>query len=103
VFIEKALLGSSAERIQARLSQSFCVAFLMFEDGREPDMYLIPGDAFLDPNPCFVDRNDAEDALGPRFEINPLENYESLLDKYVFGRQLLAGIIRKAHTQQGAG
>jgi hypothetical protein len=98
VFIEKALLGSNSERIAARLRQSFCVAFFLFEDGREPEMYLIPGDAFLDPNPCLIDNDGAEDELGPRFEINPLQNYESLLEKYRFGRQLLAGLIRKAQS-----
>jgi hypothetical protein len=99
VFIEKTLIGSTPERAKARLIQAFCVAFFLFEDGREPEMYLIPGDAFLDPNPCLVDNNDAEDGLGPRLEINPLANYEAILNRYRFGRQLLAGIIRKAHTQ----
>jgi hypothetical protein len=98
VFIEKALLGANPERIAARLRQAFCVAFFLFEDGREPEMYLIPGDAWLEPNPCLVDNNDAEDELGPRFEINPEEKYEAILNKYRFGRQQLAGIIRKAQN-----
>ncbi len=98
VSIEKALVGSSPDRVAARLRQAFCVAFFLFEDGREPEMYLIPGDAWLEPNPCLVDNNDPEDESGPRFEINPAENYESILSKYSFGRQLLAGIIRKAQS-----
>jgi hypothetical protein len=98
VFIEKALLGSNSERIAARLRQAFCVAFFLFEDGREPEMYLIPGDAWLEPNPCLVDNNDIDDERGPRIEINPEEKYESILNKYRFGRQQLAGIIRKAQS-----
>jgi hypothetical protein len=98
VAIEKALVGSNPERVKARLSQAFCVAFFLFDDGREPEMYLIPGDAWLEPNPCLVDSDEA-DELGPRLEINPLEKYEEILNKYRFGRQLLASIIRKAHTQ----
>ncbi len=98
VSIEKASLGANPERVAARLRHAFCVAFFLFEEGREPEMYLIPGDAWLDPNPCLVDNNDAEDGFGPRFEINPLEKYEAILNEYRFGRQLLAGIIRKAQN-----
>jgi hypothetical protein len=101
VFIEKALVGTTPDRIATRLRQAFCVAFFLFEDGREPEMYLIPGDAWLEPNPCIVDSDD-NDELGPCFEINPLQNYESILDKYRFGRQLLAGIIRKAQNPERA-
>lgn len=97
VSIAKALVGGSQERVEARLRQAFCVAFFLFEDGREPEMYLIPGYAWLDPNPCLVDNND-DDEIGPRFEINPSQDYEAILDKYRFGRQLLAGIIRKAQN-----
>jgi hypothetical protein len=102
VSIDKALVGSSPERIEARLRGAFCVAFFSFEDGREPEMYLIPGHAWLDPNPCLVDNNDTEDGLPPRFEINPSENYQSILDKYRFGRRLLAGIIRTAQNPQAS-
>jgi len=95
-YIEKEHLGSSPERVEKRLRQGYCVAFFMFEDGREPDMFLVPGYAWLEPNPCIVDNTDSDDDVGPRFEINPSENYQATLDKYRFERQLLAGIIRKA-------
>lgn len=94
-FIEKKHLGSTNKEVRQRLCSGYCVAFFLFEDGREPDMYLLPGYAWLTPGACFVDHMQGNTSVGPNLEIRPSKKYQSTLDQFRFTPSLLAQIIQE--------
>lgn len=94
-FIEKKHLGSTPEEIIHRLRSGYCMAFLPFEDGREPDMYLIPGYAWLEPNSLLKDYKKGDRSVGPNIAVNPVKKNSSLLERYRFSQKLLGEIIEE--------
>lgn len=91
-FIKKKHLGKSSEEIEQRLKSGYCVAFLLFEDGFEPDLYLIPGYDFLSPNDLLKDSS-GDKSVGPNFEISPTKKAQPILDRYKFTNELIEDIL----------
>ena len=92
-FVEKKHLGATTEEVEQRLKSGYCMAFLLFEDGQEPDFYLIPGYAWLTPNELLRDYP-ADKSTGPNFAITASKKAQPILDQYKFSQSLLDEIIQ---------
>lgn len=64
--------------------QNHLVCFLHFEDGKLPDVYVIPGDVWSQPNALFVDRkyDKPNQKSKPEWGINYSKKNIPLLEKY---------------------
>lgn len=93
-FFEKKHLGKSQEEIELRLKSGYCVAFLLFEEGVEPDLYLIPGYDFLNPNDLLREYP-ADKSVGPNFAISPTKKAQPILDRYRLTNDLLAEFLNR--------
>ena len=91
----KSHLGSTPEAIIKRLVNGYCTAFFMFEDGTEPELFLIPGYAWLTPNDLLKDNPVGDKSIGPNFELNPTQKAQPILDNYRFSASLLEQIIQR--------
>ena len=92
-FVERKHLGANPKEVQDRLRSGYCLAFFLFEDGREPDFYLIPGYAWFEPNDLLKDKVVGDKSVGPSLEISPTKKAQSILDQYRFTPQTLQHII----------
>jgi hypothetical protein len=100
-YVKKATLGNTPREINRRLCRGYCLAFLMFDDGREPDMYLIPGYAWLKPNALLVNNDVGDRSVGPYISICPAKKHQDTLDQYRFSPALLKEIIAVAQRADG--
>ena len=94
-FVLKKHLGSSPEEIEQRLHCGYCMAFFLFEDGSEPDFFLIPGYAWLTSNDLLKDNPEGNKTCGPNFQLNPTKKAQPILDQYRFSTSLLQPIIEE--------
>lgn len=94
-FVEKKHLGTTPEQAAERLRSGYCMAFFLFEDGREPDFFLIPGYAWLAPNDLLKDNPIGDKTYGPYLQLNPTKKAQSILDQYRFTVDLLEQILRR--------
>ena len=92
-YVQKKHLGGDDNQVQQRLRSGYCMAFFLFEDGSDPDFFLIPGYAWLEPNNLVKDNTVGDKSVGPNFELNPVKKNQSLLDQYRFTTELLEEII----------
>lgn len=97
-FVQKKHLGSSDEEITERLNCGYCMAFLLFEDGLEPEFFLIPGYAWLQPNDLLVDNPIGDRTNGPYFQLSPSRKAQPILDRYRYSAELLSEIISHIWT-----
>lgn len=93
-FVEKKHLGKSPEEIELRLRSGYCMAFFLFEDGYEPDCFLIPGYAWLGPNFLLTDNKIGDKLYGPYFQLNPTKKAQAILDQYRFSFDHLQKILQ---------
>jgi len=99
-FVLKKPLGSTPEEVEKRLRSGYRIAFFLFEDGSEPDFFLIPGYAWLEPNALLKDIPKANKAVGPNFQLSPTKKAQPILDNYRFSTNLLEEITRRASGEQ---
>lgn len=99
-FVLKKHLGSTPEEVEQRLRSGYCMAFFLFEDGYEPDFFLIPGYAWLSPNALLQDNAAGDRTYGPNFQLNPTTRARAILDRYRFSPDLLQQIIDWVSDQQ---
>lgn len=93
-YIEKKHLGKSEEEVEQRLKSGYCVAFLLFEEGMESNLYLIPGYDFLSPNDLLREYP-ADKSVGPNFAISPTKKAQPILDRYKLTNKLLAEFLNR--------
>lgn len=94
-FVEKKHLGSTPEEVGRRLRSGYCMAFFLFEDGAEPELFLIPGYAWLQPNELLTENSVGDKSYGPYFQLSPTKKAQPVLDQYRFSTDLLNQIIQK--------
>ncbi len=94
-FVEKKHLGATPQECEERLRAGYCMAFFLFEDGKEPDFFLIPGYAWLTPNDLLKDNPVGDKSVGPYLQLEPTKKAQKILDQYRFSAPLLNEIIRQ--------
>ena len=98
-FVKKKHLGMTEKDVNTRLRCGYCMAFFLFEDGREPDFFLIPGYAWLEPNALLADNPVGDRTYGPYFQLSPTKKAQPILDGYRFSRALLTEILNQIEAQ----
>ncbi len=81
-FIQKKHLGATPAEVEDRLRSGYCMLFMLFADGIEPKVYLIPGYAWLTPNAGIYDNTAGDRQYGPCLEIRPAKKNEPYLEVY---------------------
>ena len=79
---EKGYVFMQKEKFQ--ISTDWYLALAVLEQGREPNLYLIPSDAWKTPNALFVDRNYEGKKSKPEWGINLSKKNMPLLEAYSF-------------------
>lgn len=93
-FFTKNKLGDTDEEIERRMRSGYCLLFVHFvTDGCEPDIYLIPGYAWLTPNKVLVDNTHGDVQYGPNFELRPSKKNLELLAPWRLTGELVEQII----------
>lgn len=87
VYFTKKGLGDTKAQIAQRLAAGYVLCVLLFQDGREPGMYLIPGTIWLTPNTMFADRDYEGRKSKPEFGLTVSDKYMSALAPYLFTNQ----------------
>ena len=92
--VTKDKLGDNDEQIEQRLRSGYCLLFVHFvTDGCEPNVYLIPGYAWLTPNEVLVDNTHGDAQYGPNFELRPSKKNLGLLTPWRLTGELVQQIV----------
>lgn len=94
VFFGKRALGENPQEIQARLCGGFCISLVLFSDGCEPDLFLIPGKVWLAPDNLFNSRDYVGLKSHPEFGISITKHNRERLEAYRFTPGLLRRIVK---------
>lgn len=92
VFVRKKCLGKTTAEIEKRLRGGFVLCLVVFQDGQQPDVYLIPGTRWLTPDSLFRSYDYPDGKSDPEFGLtlspqNLLE-IKSYLADYGSAREL---------------
>lgn len=72
------------QKSKARLSSDRLVAVVVFTEGREPDLFLIPMTVWAAPDAVFVDRDYVDGISRPEYGINLSTKNRARLEPYRF-------------------
>ena len=75
-------------------SKKLYLALAILDEGEEPNLYLIPSTAWLEPNGLFKDKNYEGKKSRPEWGLNISEKNMSLLNEYQFS-QVVETLINK--------
>lgn len=98
-FIQKKHLGGSPAEIERRLRSGYCMVFMLFEDGVEPEVYLIPGYAWLTPNAGIYDNAAGDRQYGPCLEIRSAKKNQPYLEPYRLDDQSVSVIVEEIKSE----
>ncbi len=65
-----------------KTDDSHLVCYIRFTDGELPEVFIIPGSAWLDPNAVLVDKNYVGQKSNPEWGINYSHKNAGLLEPY---------------------
>lgn len=99
-FFKKRMLGATPEEISQRLRSGFCLSYLLFEEGREPEMYLIPGTVWLTPSKLFVSRNYPGLKSEPEFGFTASRANLKELERYSFSIPYMASVVEQILSER---
>ncbi len=93
--IKKSCLGETRGEVESRLRSGYCMLFMLFEDGVEPQVYLIPGYAWFAPNIAIKDDKVGDKNTGPCLVVQPSKRNEPLLEPYRLNDRSIAAIVEQ--------
>ena len=93
-FFAKRLLGGTREGVEARLRGGFCISLVLFTEGQEPDLFLIPGAVWLSPDDLFKSRDYEGLQSDPEFGISITKGNRERLEAYRFSASHVTAIVK---------
>ena len=95
VYFRKEPLGCSPGEIADRMRRGFTLLLAIFEDGSDPDLYVIPGSVWLDVQPPFTSYDYYEGKKSaPEFGLNVSQRTRELLLPFAFTADTMYKIAR---------